>query len=136
MALVACGPVRFVSPYDEVIDRGASDIYTRIVTFVDKMTPLAGKPEGTYSANSAFYSELKGSVASLQLRASVQGKNEVTIALVKELGTNVDNLRRLHEMSKDAGLPSILAGPALSALETNCSAIVKFEVAKRRGTAD
>src|SRR4051794_20653574 len=55
-AWVACGPVRLVSPYDEALDRGASDVYTRAVGFVEKMTNLAGKPEGAYAANVGFYS--------------------------------------------------------------------------------
>jgi hypothetical protein len=132
-AALACGPVRLVSPYDEAIDRGASEIHTRLVAFVERMTAVAGKPEGTYAANTAFYADLKASVATLKLRAKAQGKNELTVALVGELATNVENLRRLHESSKDAGLPSILASPALSAIEINCAAIVRFEVAKRRG---
>jgi hypothetical protein len=135
-AFVACGPVRLVSPYDEAIDRGTTEIHTRIVAFVDRMTSLAGKPEGAYAANVGFYSDLKASVATLKMRALAQGKNEVTAALVGELATNVENLRKLHEMSKDAGLSSIIASPALSAIEVNCAAIVKFEVAKRRGTQE
>jgi hypothetical protein len=125
-----------VSPYDEAIDQGASEIHTRIVAFVERMTSVAGKPEGTYAANPAFYGDLKASIATLKMRAQAQGKNEITVALVGELATNVENLRKLHEMSKDAGLPSILASPAVSAIEVNCGAIVKFEVAKRRGTQE
>ena len=135
-AWVACGPVRLVSPYDEAIDRGTSEVHTRIVAFVERMTTLAGKPEGAYGANVGFYTDLKASVATLKLRAQAQGKNEITNALVGELATNVENLRKLHEMSKDAGLPSMLGSPALSAIEVNCAAIVKFEVAKRRGTQE
>jgi hypothetical protein len=56
--------------------------------------------------------------------------------MVGELAQNIETLRKLHETSKDAGLPSILASPALSAIEINCAAIVKFEVAKRRGTQE
>jgi hypothetical protein len=135
-ASIACGPVRLVSPYDEAIDEGASDIHTQIVAFVERMTILAGKPEGAYAANVVFYSDLKARISTLRLRAQAQGKNEVTVALVGELSTNFENLRKLHEMSKDAGLPSVLASPALSAIEVNCAAIVKFEVAKRRGTQE
>jgi hypothetical protein len=132
-AFVACGPVRFVSPYDEVIDKSTSEIHTRVVAFVDRMTTLAGKPEGTYSANVVFYGDIKASIATLKLRAAAQGKNEITVLLVGELATNIENLRKLHESGKEGGLPSILASPALSAIEINCAAIVKFEVAKRRG---
>jgi hypothetical protein len=133
---VACGPVRLVSPYDEAIDRGTSEVHTRVVAFIERMTTLAGKPEGTYAANAGFYGELKANIATLKLRAMAQGKNEITVALVGELATNTETLRKLHESSKDAGLPSILALPALSAIEVNCAAIVKFEVAKRRGTQE
>jgi hypothetical protein len=66
----ACGPVRLVSAYDEIIDRGTSDLNTKIVSFVGRMVTLSGRPEGTYDANATFYDDAKGSIATLRLRAS------------------------------------------------------------------
>jgi hypothetical protein len=102
-AFVACGPVRLVSPYDEVIDKGTSEIHTRVVAFIDRMTSVAGKPEGAYSANVTFYGDVKASIATLKLRAAAQGKNEITTLLVAELATNIENPRKLHESGKDGG---------------------------------
>jgi hypothetical protein len=132
--LCACGPVRLVSAYDEIIDREATDLNTKIVSFVGRMVTLSGKPEGTYDANATFYDDVKGTVATLSLRAQVQQeKNEITVKMLQELAGNLERLRQLHEMGKEHGLAKAIADPALSAIEVNVEAIIRFEVAKRRG---
>jgi hypothetical protein len=131
--LCACGPVRLVSAYDEIIDREATDLNTKIVSFVGRMVTLSGRPEGTYDANATFYDDVKGTVATLSLRAQVQEKNEITVKMLQELGGNLERLRQLHEMGKEHGLSKAIADPALAAIEVNVEAILKFEVAKRRG---
>jgi len=70
--LWACGPVRLVSSYDEILDRGTSDLNTKIVSFVTRMVTLSGKPEGTYDSNATFYDDVTGSIATLRLRAQVR----------------------------------------------------------------
>src|SRR5262249_20210905 len=127
---------RLVSPYDEVLDRRTTEVHAQIVAFVAKMTATAGKPEGAYEMNRSFYSDLQGSIASLRARAASQPKNEITQKLVAELEGNVERLRQLHEMGKEGGLPKPLATPALAAIEVNCTSIIRFELAKRRGDQD
>lgn len=134
--MAACGPVRLVSAYDEGIDRGASEIHTATVAFVHNMTILAGQPAGAYEGNRSFYANTAARISTLKLRAQVQGVDDTTTKLLDELSGNLDLLRELHEMRGDAGLPKQLADPALSAIEINCLAIIKFEVAKRRGDKD
>jgi hypothetical protein len=131
--VVACGPVRLVSPYDEIIDRNTSDLYGRIISFVEKMVARSGKSEGTYESNPSFYEDVRGSIATLRLRARVQEKNENTVRLLQELDENVERLRTLHEVGKERGLTKALAGPALQFIEVNCEGIIRFEVGKRRG---
>jgi len=132
VSLGACGHVQFVSSYDEIIDRGMSDLNTKIVSFVGRMENLSGKPEGTYDANATFYDDVKGTIATLGLRARAQEKNEITQAMLKELAGNAERLRQLHQMGKEHGLSRAVAEPALQLIEVNVEAILKFEVAKRR----
>jgi hypothetical protein len=132
LALSACKPVRLVGAYDDILDRDMTDLHTKIVSFVGRMETLSGKPEGTYDANATFYSDVKGSIASLELRARLQEKNEVTVKLLDELAHDMDNLRTLHEMGKEKGLNKAVAEPAVAAIEENCQGVMKLEVAKKR----
>ena len=132
LLVCACGQLRLVSGYDEIIDRGTTDLNARIVSFVGRMVTLSGKPEGTYDSNTAFYDDVKGTTATLRLRAQVQDKNELTVKMLQELDDNMARLRLLHEMGKEHGLSKAVADPALQLIEVNVETIIKFEVAKRR----
>jgi hypothetical protein len=135
LSISACTPVRLVSAYDGIFDRGVSDLHTRVVTFASRMMLLAGKPEGTYEANQAFYAETKGELSTLRLRAGLQEKNEQTVKLIDDLEENIGRLRQLHESGKERGLFKALADPALKLIEINFEATLKLEAAKRRGQA-
>jgi len=135
--LVAVGcQVRFATAYDEIIDRGTSDLHTEVMAFVGKMAALSGTPEGTYDANQAVYPELSAKVSTLRLRAAAAPKNQITVKLLDELAGNLERLRLLHRMGKERGLNQALAGPALSAIDVNCSTIIQYELAKRREGSD
>jgi hypothetical protein len=131
--LCACGPVRFAGAYDEIVDRGTSDLHTRVVSFVTAMVSASGTPAGTYESNVSFYNDAKGTLATLKMRARIQDQNEITVKLLQELEGNVERLRQLHAMGKDHGLTKSIADLALPAIETNFEGIIRFEVAKRRG---
>ncbi len=133
---LGCGPVRLVSPYDEVLDQGTTALHTKVAAFVGKMTLSSGKPEGTYLANKHFYPEARAEASSLRMRAAATSNNEISVNLFNELIGNLDRLRQLHEMGADSGLSPVVSGPALSALDVNFQSIVKFEIAKRRGESD
>jgi hypothetical protein len=59
-----------VSPYDEVIDKGIVDFAEQLNTFVKNMADAAGKPEGTYDANTKTYNALDSKLDVLIARAS------------------------------------------------------------------
>jgi hypothetical protein len=127
-----CGPIRLVSAYDAVVDQSVSDLHTKVVAFVNHMQTLAGKPEGTYEANKAAYTEFSAATETLKLRASGDAKNGITVAMVGELQQNLDNLKKLHEKAGDGGLRPDLANLALPGLETSFKTIIEFEIAKKR----
>jgi len=58
-----------VSPYDEVIDKGIADFSEQLNTFVKNMADAAGKPDGTYEANTRTYNALDSKLDVLIARA-------------------------------------------------------------------
>ena len=68
----ACAPVRLVSGYDEQSDQALTSLYASTSAFTDRMVALRGTPEGTWSANRAFYADARGQVDALILRSEAQ----------------------------------------------------------------
>jgi hypothetical protein len=133
LLVLGCQQVRFVSPYDEIVDRGTSALHTKIASFVGRMVALSGRPEGTYSVNEAIYPEFTAEISTLRLHAAATPKNEITLKQFDELKGNVERLRKLHQLGGDRGLRKLVADPALAAIDINCGAIIHYEVAKKRG---
>ena len=69
LALTACASVRLVPAYDEQIDVGLTSLYGDTTAFVDKMTALAGTPEGDFAHNREFYDDAFSRVEALSARA-------------------------------------------------------------------
>ena len=67
--LGGCSHVTLVPAYDEQIDSGLTSLYSDTIIFVDRMTALAGKPEGAYAANMDFYGAADARVEALIVRA-------------------------------------------------------------------
>lgn len=66
----ACGTIRLVSEYDEVVDKGVADFTEKLGAHVKNMGELAGKPEGTYDATLKIYNELDSKLDTLIARAT------------------------------------------------------------------
>ena len=66
----ACGTIRLVSDYDEVIDKGVAEFTEKLGAHVKNMGELAGKPDGTYDATLKTYNELDSKLDTLIARAS------------------------------------------------------------------
>lgn len=63
-------PAPLVSPYDEVIEKGVVEFYERLNVFVKDLGDAAGRPEGSYAANTKTYNALEARLDVLILRAS------------------------------------------------------------------
>jgi hypothetical protein len=70
LLLGGCPAVQIVSPYDEAIDKGIIEFYEQFNTFVKDLGDAAGRPEGTYPANTKKYNALETKLDVLILRAS------------------------------------------------------------------
>jgi len=74
--LSACGTIRLVSDYDEIIDKGVAEFTEKLGAHVKNMGELAGKADGTYDATLKTYNELDSKLDTLISRAenSADGK--------------------------------------------------------------
>lgn len=70
LLLGGCPAPQLVSPYDEAIDKGIVEFYEQLNLFVKDTADAAGRPEGTYQANSRKYNALETKLDVLILRAS------------------------------------------------------------------
>lgn len=67
-----CTSMRFVSPYDEVLDKGVTEFAEQLNTHVKNMANLGGKPEGTFDANVSTYNALSSKLDLLIDRAATE----------------------------------------------------------------
>jgi hypothetical protein len=101
--LVASCSVLFVSLYDEVIDRAATDLVTKTEIFIVLYTTTTnetghtvrhGKP---YDAGAAtFYNEARGAAAAMLLRSEQKDKNDEEIQILRNLVTRYGQLEASH----------------------------------------
>jgi hypothetical protein len=101
--LVASCSVLFVSPYDEVIDRAATDLVTKTEIFIvlyatttneTGHTVRHGKP---YDAGAAtFYNEARGAATAMLLRSEQKDKNDEEIQIFRNLVTRYGQLEASH----------------------------------------
>ena len=69
VALGGCS-IRFVSDYDEVIDKGIAEFSEQLGGHIKNMGELGGRPEGTYDANLKTYNALEAKLDVLIDRAN------------------------------------------------------------------
>ena len=103
--LFASCSVLFVSPYDEVTDRAATDLVTRTEIFLvryaattDELGKIVrrGKPYDGEAAT--FYNEARGAAAAILLRSEQKDKNAEEIQILRNLSTRYDQLEASHRL--------------------------------------
>ena len=129
----ACASVHLVSAYDDITDKSATDLQHKVDHFLLKMESSAGTPAGVYDANPAMYDELQADVDALHVRAAAVPNNHLTLIQVEALDQALADLRKLHEKEGERGLRHDIAEPSRTAFTTIFTAIIKFELAKKRG---
>lgn len=132
LAFTGCVNVKLIAEYDSQIDQSVTEFQKKTEEFMIKMERKIGKPEASYESNVQFYDDMKIILSGIQVRANAIPKNEKTIEMLKLLSENLDKLESAHKMGLKAN--DIL--PARSAMNIGCTAILKLELAKRRGVED
>ncbi|MFQ5656342.1 MAG: hypothetical protein ACE5G5_02280 [Candidatus Methylomirabilales bacterium] len=125
--------VRLISDYDAVIDRSATELQKKVETFLVKMEGAAGTSAGEYANNKAFYDETVVALSAMRVRAAAMPKNELTVESIDLIKENIENLRKLHKRRGERGLSKTVIDPVRTAMNTQFTAILKLELAKKRG---
>jgi hypothetical protein len=129
VVMSGCASVKLVADYDEQVDVAVTQFQRKMETFLVSLERNAGKDEAAYSRNTRFYDEARVDISAISVRAAAIPDNEITTQQLALLSISIDNLEKLHQIGINANdIPLIRA-----ALNTSCTAILKLEIAKKRG---
>lgn len=129
LAFAGCASIRLIADYDEQIDTSITAFQRKMETFLTSLERNAGKDEAKYENNTKFYDEIKVDLSAIRVRAAANPRNEITIKQIDLLLENVNNLEKLHKL----GISAEQIAPLRTAFNASCTAILKLEIAKKRG---
>lgn len=98
--ITGCTSVQLISNYDENIDKQAQALQKKLDTYFISMKNLQGKSTN-YVENQKFYEEVLADINSLETRAAIIYKNEITQQQVVSLKDNFAYLVFLHKQCFD-----------------------------------
>ena len=129
LSIIGCANIRLIADYDEQIDTSITSFQRKVEAFLTYLERNAGKDEAKYENNTKFYDEAMVDLSAIRVRAAANPKNEITIKQIDLLYENIGNLEKLHKL----GIPAEQIFPIRTAINSTCTAILKLEIAKKRG---
>ncbi|HEX8572819.1 MAG TPA: hypothetical protein VF759_08715 [Allosphingosinicella sp.] len=134
LLLSAC--VTLMAPYDDKFDQMASDLQKSVSTHIEAIDG-AGLPDCLYANHKAFYDDARVDASGLAVRAASHELNSETIRQVEALTGSINDFEQLHMLASNASTPRCLGSMELSpirrAFDQTLGAIMKLEIAKKRG---
>ncbi len=133
-ALALGGCVTLVAPYDDQIDQMATNLQHDISAEIETLS-RAEKPDCLYPNHVGFYKKANADVSALAVRARAHELNSFTIGQVDALDGALDDLEGLHKIAstKERCMSAQEFSPIRRAMDSITGAIVKLEIAKKRG---
>jgi hypothetical protein len=132
---LSCATVKLVSDYDEKTDTAITAFEREIDGYLGKLVSNAGTPVAAYASNSTFYAGARDDIRAMQFRARALPKNRITVEQLDLLMRSLDALESLHRSAGPTGIPADQVTPLRNAFDASCTAILKFEIEKKRGKA-
>lgn len=159
VGLAGC-TVKFVSDYDEIVDKGTAALHRKVDGFLVKMQSEPDPEKRKYKHYRDFYNEVLVDLNALKVRAGAIHKNQITenqLALVEQdigllvllhKGTASSEELTEHQIKEirnngvntgasasedDHALNPALVPVVRNLFNTQFGAIMKFELAKQRG---
>jgi hypothetical protein len=129
LALPGCA-IKPISSYDETTDKTVTALQKKTAAHLVSLQSLDGLPECKYENHKSFYEEAKVDVSAIEVRAAAIPKNEITTEQAQLLANSLDSLEKLHKI---ACLSKDQIKPLRIQLNSSFTAILKLELAKRRG---
>lgn len=131
LALGACA-VRFVSDYDEVLDRSATETHAELTAFLDQLQDPSSPKRG-YAASAETYATILGDLHAMRSRAqsnNADGGNAETVTQIETIEENVELLRDQHRKRPPSADAVRLTQQAI---DLQFEALIRLELAKKRG---
>lgn len=143
LAISGC-TVKLIASYDETTDKNVTALQRKMESFLTDLEAKDGLPECSYEKNSTFYSESKVDLSAIKVRAEAIPKNEITVKQITLLGSSLIDLESLHKLKdkkpKSSGQLKCISAdeiaPLRAAFNSIFTAILKLELAKKRGEED
>ncbi len=129
MILTGCTSIRIIADYDEQTDISITAFQKKMETFLISLERNAERNEAKYENNKLYYDEFRIDLSAIRVRAAAIPRNEITIKQIDLLVENVSNLEKLHKL----GITVDDIAPLRTAFNASCTAILKLELAKKRG---
>ena len=128
-AISGCS-IKLISSYDETTDQAVTALQKKTEAHLVALESVENLPECEYKRHKQFYDEAKVDVSAIAVRAAAVPKNEITTKQADLLSNSLDNLERLHKISC---LTKDQIDPLRTQFNSSFTAILKLELAKRRG---
>lgn len=122
--------VKLISSYDETTDKTVTALQKKTEAHLVALETVEGVPECKYEKHKQFYDEAKVDVSAIAVRAAAIPKNEITTEQTVLLSNSLESLEKLHKI---ACLTKDQIKPLRTQFNSSFTAILKLELAKRRG---
>ena len=129
LALSGCASIKLIAEYDEQTDVAVTQIQRKMEQFLVSLERSVGKDEATYDRNTKFYDEVKIDLSAIRVRAAAIPDNDISIQQLGLLSDNLGILEKIHKL----GISVNDIPPIRTAFNVSCTAILKLELAKKRG---
>ena len=129
LALSGCS-IKLISTYDETTDKTVTALQKKTETHLVALEAVEGLPECKYDKHKQFYDEAKVDISAITVRAAAIPKNEITTEQTVLLLNSLKGLEKLHKI---ACLSKDQIASLRTPLNSSFTAILKLELAKRRG---
>jgi hypothetical protein len=136
MVISGC-TVTLVSKYDEQTDANVTALQKKLDTYFLKLNG-ASFPDCSFAANRSFYDEVNIQLSSAQVRANAIPQNDITIQQLDALSKAITDLETVQKLrdGKSSCLPAEIVTTDRTLFNSIFTAILKFELAKKRGEAN
>ncbi len=124
-----CLSIKLVADYDATLDQSITEFQKAMERHLTTLDRQIGTPASDYNNHVSFYDDARVTLSSTRVRACAQSQNEITVQQIDLLIENIAALETMHKQ----GLNRNDIPPLRNAFNQGCTAILKFELEKKRG---
>lgn len=129
--------ITLVSKYDEQTDANVTALQKKLDAYLLKLDGAA-YPDCSFASNKSFYDGVHIQLGSAQVRANAIPQNDITIQQLDALSKAIADLEKIQKLrdGNSSCLPAEIIKVDRTLFNSIFTAILKFELAKKRGEAN